>query len=101
MGGVSEATPSGVGDPGPYPAAAEALSWLLPEPPPAHPGHPACPAPAQRGTEVTTLWPSPAPSQLTLDHTLDLVTPCNSPSPDIPFLSPDLQPVNLHYLQPN
>lgn len=50
---------------------------------------------------MTTLWPSPSPSQLTLDHTLDLFTPYNSPSPDIPFLSPDPQPVNLHSLQPN
>ena len=51
---VSEAAPSGVGDPGPHPAAAETLSELLPEPPPAHPSRPACPAQAQRGAEVTT-----------------------------------------------
>lgn len=57
MDGVSEVTPSGVGDPGPHPAAAEALSELLPELPPAHPGCPAHPAPAQRGAEVTNMWP--------------------------------------------
>lgn len=47
QGEVSEAIPSGVGDPGPNPAATEALSELLPESMPTCPGCSACPAPAQ------------------------------------------------------
>lgn len=51
---------------------------------------------------MTILWPGPSLPQLTLDYTLDLLILCTSPNlPKILLLSPDPQPVTLHYLQPN